>query len=72
MPLYTESLIWYLFLLDCLAYNILAWLPKKKKQRTHWLSDYFPINRFLGVFYFFFILWTGFLLYRMQLLGFYR
>ncbi|MBI4980872.1 hypothetical protein HZC30_04935 [Candidatus Woesearchaeota archaeon] len=71
MAIYLEGLLWYLFLLDCLVYNIMCWSKGKwHHQETHWLSDYFPLHRFWGLFYLFLVLWTGFALYRMQLIVF--
>lgn len=70
--IYTEGILWYLLFLDCLIYNILAWWKRKgRKERTHWISSYFPINKFLGLGYLLLTAWLGFALYRMQLLGFY-
>ncbi len=68
---YTEGLVWYLFFLDCLIYNVMAIGKGKWHQKeTHWLSDYFPLNPFFGLFYLILVLWTGFALFRMQLIVF--
>jgi hypothetical protein len=66
---YVEGIFWYVLFADCIIYNIMCWV--KKKWKTHWLSEWFPLNKFFGIFYLFLILWTGFTLYRMKLLGFY-
>ena len=72
MPLYIEGLWWYLLLLDCLLYNAMTWSkPYVHRWETHWLSPWFPLNSFFALFYTVLVLWTGFALYRMQLLGFY-
>lgn len=72
MTLYTEGILWYLVVLDCLAYNIMAWTKGKwHRSENHWLSHQFPLNRFFGLAYLLLLLWVGFTLYRMQLLGFY-
>ncbi len=68
--LFTEGILWYLFLVDAVAYNFLAW-TSFHKQQTHWASAHFPLNKLLGFLYLFLIIWLGFALYRMQLLGFY-
>ncbi len=70
--IFTEGIIWYLWLLDALGYNFLVWIsPSWYKQQTHWASAYIPLNKVLGTLYLFLMLWLGFTLYRMQLLGFY-
>jgi hypothetical protein len=70
--IYVEGILWYLFLLDCLFYNILV-LTKGKwhNKLTHWISEHFPLNWLFGIYYLIIILWLGFALYRMELLGFY-
>ncbi len=69
MTIYFEGGLWYAFLLDCILYNIMSWGENRwHKYHGHWLSDHFPLNRFFGFFYLFLIIWTGFALYRMQLL----
>ncbi|MBU1111641.1 MAG: hypothetical protein KJ896_02585 [Nanoarchaeota archaeon] len=68
MEIYIEGILWYLFLLDCLTYGFLSWTSGKlHKKASHWLSGYFPLNKFFSVFYLFLVLWTGFALYRMQI-----
>ena len=70
--IYAEGILWYLFLIDCLIYNILTWTKKRwHNQFTHWVSEHFPLHKFFGFWYLFLILWLGHTLYRMQLLGFY-
>jgi len=70
MPTFTEGIIWYLILIDCIIYNCLSWL-KGKKKATHWVSEHLPLNKFMGIVYLLLVLWLGFALYRMKLLGFY-
>ena len=75
MGIYVEGIIWYLLCLDCLGYNILSWMKGTKihNQVNHWISDYFPLNRFFGLFYLLMVIWLGFALYRMQVVfGFLR
>ena len=67
MPLYTEGVLWYFLALDCLMYNLFAWTRSQKK---HWLSSSIPFHPILGAGYLCLILWLGFALQRMQLLGF--
>lgn len=72
MTLYTEGIVWYLIFIDCIIYNIMAWTKKKWHFRDHhWLSNFFPLHRFWGLFYFILVIWLGYTLYRMELLGFY-
>ncbi|MBS3123814.1 hypothetical protein J4437_04235 [Candidatus Woesearchaeota archaeon] len=75
MVIYIEGLIWYLFLLDVIIYNFMSWKGScngscKSVTKSHWLSVHWPLNRFFGLFYFILVLWLGYALYRMQLLGF--
>ena len=71
MPLYVEGLVWYLVLLDALIYNVLAWAKGRWHEKaTHWISDYFPINKFIGLWYLIMVLWVGFALLRMQIILF--
>jgi len=71
MATYMEGILWYLVLLDCIIYNVMAWTYKKHKKQYHWISKWFPLNRFMGFYYLVLVLWTGFTLYRMKILGFY-
>ena len=66
MPLYAEGILWYLLLIDCLIYNVLAW----KRKQTHWASDHVPVTRLLGLFYLIATLWLGFALLRLQIILF--
>jgi len=71
MATYVEGVVWYLILIDCIVYNIFSWTYGKKHTRTtHWVSEHFPLSKFMGLMYLFLVVWTGFALYRMQLLGF--
>ncbi len=69
MAVYVESILWYLFFIDCILYNILSWTKGTKihKQISHWLSDYFPLNKLYGLLYLFMVIWTGYSLYRLQI-----
>jgi len=71
MPIYMEGILWYLFLIDAIVYNILCWTKGKWHDRmTHWISDHFPFNKFVGLLYIFFVLWLGFALLRLQIILF--
>ena len=71
MPLYVEGMLWYLILLDCLVYNVIAWTGLWRKEKmVHWISDYFPINKFVGIWYFIMVLWIGFALLRLDVILF--
>ena len=71
MATYIEGILFYLFLLDCIIYNIMSWTQNKHNKLNHWASEHFPLNRFMGLIYLILIVWVGFTLYRMKLLGFY-
>lgn len=72
MSIYIEGALWYLLLADCLGYNFLSWTKGRSHQYdSHWLSAHISLNPAVGVGYLTLTLWLGFLLYRMQLLGFY-
>jgi hypothetical protein len=70
--IYAEGIIWYLLLVDCLSYMFLSFSQGKLHDKVgHWASNWFPLNKFFSIFYLFLVLWLGFALYRMKLLGFY-
>ena len=72
MNFYMEGIVWYLFLFDAIIYNCLCWSKGKLHQQdTHWISNHFPLHRFWGFYYLIFVLWTGYTLYRMQIIKFY-
>jgi len=71
MATYIEGIIWYLFLVDCIVYNILVWTKGKLHNKiSHWISQHFPLSRIFAIYYLIIILWLGYALYRMNLLGF--
>ena len=71
MPFYIEGALWYLVLLDAIIYNIMAWTKGKKHDKIyHWVSQHFPLNRFMGFVYFILVLWVGYTLFRMQIILF--
>ncbi len=71
MPFYVEGILWYLFLLDCIIYNVMVWTKDKWHNKfTHWVSEHFPLDKFFGIYYLFLIIWLGFALYRMQIILF--
>lgn len=71
MEFYTEGLLWYIFLIDAMMYGIMSFTQGRRHTwEHHWLSGYFPLNRFFSFFYLFLVLWTGFTLYRMGLIVF--
>jgi len=50
----------------------MAWTKNRwHNKMTHWISQHFPLNALLGIYYLLLVFWLGFALYRMQLLGFY-
>ena len=71
MPIYAEGILWYLVLLDCIAYNVLCWNKNKWHNKlTHWISEHFPLNKFMGLWYLLLVLWLGFALLRMEIILF--
>ncbi len=61
-----EGIIWYLFLLDSVTYNLLCWTHGKWHDKlTHWVSKYFPMNKLVGVLYLGLVLWVGAALLRL-------
>lgn len=69
MPLYAEGILWYIVLLDCIVYNIFAWTGWRNRT-THWISQYFPINKWVGIWYLIMVLWLGYSLLRMDIILF--
>ena len=66
-----EGIVWFLFLIDSITYNILVHTPKKWHKRTsHWAHKHFPLHPLIGVGYLLLVLWVGFALYRLNLLWF--
>ena len=71
MVIYAEGIGWYVLILDCLYYNILAWSQRKwHHQTTHWLPPYIPMNKVLGILYLFFTIWLGDALLRLNIILF--
>ncbi len=71
MPLYAEGILWYMVVLDCLVYNLMAWTVGKWHNRTtHWISPYVPMNKVLGIIYFLLVVWVGDALLRLNIILF--
>ncbi|MBD3262761.1 hypothetical protein GF374_00075 [Candidatus Woesearchaeota archaeon] len=71
MAIGIEAGIWVLFLIDSIIYNFIVHTPTKWHKRTsHWMHKKFPLNKLVGVMYLGLVLWVGFALYRLGLLGF--
>ena len=71
MPIYAEGILWYLVLLDCIIYNVLCWTKGKWHNKlTHWISQHFPLNKFMGLWYLILVLWLGYTLLRMEIILF--
>ncbi len=69
MTIYAEGIIWYVLLADCITYNILTWSKGKMHDRVnHWISDYFPLKKAIGLWYLVMMIWLGSALYRMQII----
>ena len=73
MPIYTEGLIGYLFALDAVVYGVMTftkgWIHH---ESSHWLSAYIPFEKSFAMLYVILTSWVLFLLFRMQLLQFWR
>jgi hypothetical protein len=71
MPIYAEAIFWYLILVDALIYNVLVYSKGKWHKKTaHWVSPWFPFNKFVGLLYLVLVLWVGFALLRLQIILF--
>ncbi|HLC70732.1 MAG TPA: hypothetical protein VJI32_01930 [Candidatus Nanoarchaeia archaeon] len=66
---FIESILWYVLFFDAVVYNIMAW-TSFHTQQTHWATDYVPLHRVVGFLYAVIMVWLGFALYRLELLGF--
>lgn len=68
MTIYAEGIIFYLILADCIAYNVLVWSKGKLHDKVnHWISDYFPLKKTIGVWYLIMVVWLGTALFRLQI-----
>lgn len=69
--IYSEGMIWYLLLVDCIIYNIMTWTAGRwHTMEHHWISGYWKFDGLFGVIYAILTLWIGFALYRLMLLQF--
>jgi hypothetical protein len=66
-----EAIIWFLFVVDSLVCNYIAWFKKKGyKAKFKTMSKYLPITKLWAFFYFGFLAWIGYSLYRLGILPF--
>ena len=66
-----EALFFYLVLLDSIFANVVAWFFSvgfKKKYKGFWRLV--PVTKAWAALYLFLVLWVGYGLYRLNLLGF--
>tara|TARA_Y100000034_G_C6675315_1_gene296663 strand:+ start:224 stop:427 length:204 start_codon:yes stop_codon:yes gene_type:complete len=62
-----EGIIWYLFLIDCLGANLVAWFFPKWWKKKKW-HKIIPMSRAWTFLYIVLILWIGSTLYRLGVL----
>ena len=73
MPIYVEGLVGYVILADALIYCGMAYTMKRlHRQTSHWATAYFALDKYFAVLYLALALWICHLLFRMQLLQFWR
>jgi len=61
-----EGVIFYLFLLDSLGANIMAWIfPKWLKKNYRGFYKHFPLTRGWAAVYLVLVLWVGYGLVRL-------
>jgi hypothetical protein len=65
-----ESVLWYLFLLDSVIYNVIVWLgfkdfKKQYKRNFRIFSRQFPLTKGYAILYLFLVLWVGSALLRL-------
>jgi hypothetical protein len=64
-----EAIIWYLFLLDSVGANIMAWLfPKWAKKNLKKFWKHIPVTKAWAALYLALVLWVGYTLYRLGIL----
>ncbi len=57
-----KIIIFYLFLIDAIAVNLIAWFAQKWYRETFPVfSKYLPITKLWAALYFILVLWIGFL-----------
>ena len=71
MAIGIEGIIWYIILLDSVGANIVAWCCAKwyKKNMTKGIVKHFPATKGWCLWYFILVLWVGYGLSRLGLLG---
>ncbi|HDZ60321.1 MAG TPA: hypothetical protein ENH46_01305 [Candidatus Pacearchaeota archaeon] len=70
MVINIEAVIWYLFLIDSIGANIMAWCCAKwyKKKYKGWMYKHFPAAKGWILSYLILVLWVGYALYRLGVL----
>jgi len=64
-----EAIIYYLFVLDAIVANIIAWCcPKWYKKKFKGLSKYLPLTKGWTAIYIILVLWIGCALYRLGII----
>jgi len=65
-----ETIVWYIFLADSLITNLIAWsCPKWYGKKYKKFSRVFPLTKGWGILYLALVLWVGFSLSRLGVLG---
>lgn len=64
-----ESIIWWLFLLDSVGANVVAWgFPRWYKKEFKGFWKHLPVTKGWGLIYLVLVLWVGVGLYRLGML----
>ena len=66
-----EAIIWYLFLIDSVGANIVAWCCAKwfkKKFKRSWIYAHLPLTKGWALVYLILVIWVGCALYRLGIL----
>ena len=71
MVIGVEGIIWYILLIDSIGANIMAWFFSKwYKKKSKGVLKHFPATKGWCAWYLILVLWIGYALYRLNLLGF--
>ncbi len=67
MVMSIEAIIWYLFLIDSIGANIVAWCCAKwfKKKFKGWIYKHLPLTKGWALMYLILVLWVGYGLNRL-------
>lgn len=63
-----EAIIWFLAVLDCLAYAILTFTVSMHNKKSHHFWKGVPLHWGMAVYYVVLVAWVGSALYRLGVL----